>query len=434
MANILGLITVDGKQVIEVDAVPSAASGTVAPIGSLAMFNDSGAGKLYIKSAVSDTAWSQLSTAASAGVVNNGVIRRLALYAATGNEVDDLIQLNSQNVNVEIVDQPSRSAPIVYSIPNPGDAVSAASFVLTEGAQTINGDKTFGNNVVVNGNLTTNGTLSYLNSTNTNITDELITLNKGGAASSAGGSGIEFEENSIITAYFKINSAEDGFELKAPINAGKSEFIGTAANQVYNLPDESGRLLLQAASAAGVINQLPYFISDEKLSNPSGSGANSLAWDNSNSRLGIGLSSPSQRLDVSGNFKLNGSMLHQEDADLRYEQDAVVTSNNTATTIKTVPIPTDSVVLIKSMINGRKSAGTGSGSIGDGACYERTFAFRNVSGTVTRIGKQTDFSADDVASWNADMVISGTNVLIQVQGSTDDTLNWEATSRIQILD
>lgn len=58
MATVTGLITVNGKEIIEVDADPSAGGGTPAPIGSLAMFDDSGVGRLYLKTGAADTAWS----------------------------------------------------------------------------------------------------------------------------------------------------------------------------------------------------------------------------------------------------------------------------------------------------------------------------------------------------------------------------------------
>jgi hypothetical protein len=38
MANITGLLTVNNKQILEVDSDPSAILGVAAPIGSLALF------------------------------------------------------------------------------------------------------------------------------------------------------------------------------------------------------------------------------------------------------------------------------------------------------------------------------------------------------------------------------------------------------------
>lgn len=57
MALVTGLITINNKQVLEVDAAPGAGAGTAAPIGSLAMFDSGTIGVLYFKSGAADTAW-----------------------------------------------------------------------------------------------------------------------------------------------------------------------------------------------------------------------------------------------------------------------------------------------------------------------------------------------------------------------------------------
>jgi hypothetical protein len=62
MANITGLITVNDKQVIEVDADPSAAGGTAAALGSLALFSNGSTATIYLKSGTLDTNWTALST------------------------------------------------------------------------------------------------------------------------------------------------------------------------------------------------------------------------------------------------------------------------------------------------------------------------------------------------------------------------------------
>lgn len=62
MAGIIGLITVNHKQVLEVDADPSAGGGTAAPKGSMAMYDDGSLGYVYIKTGAADTAWSQIDT------------------------------------------------------------------------------------------------------------------------------------------------------------------------------------------------------------------------------------------------------------------------------------------------------------------------------------------------------------------------------------
>lgn len=57
MANIIGLITVNEKQILEVDADPAAGGGTAAPKGSMAMYDSGTVGFLYIKTGAADTAW-----------------------------------------------------------------------------------------------------------------------------------------------------------------------------------------------------------------------------------------------------------------------------------------------------------------------------------------------------------------------------------------
>lgn len=57
MAVVTGLITINNKQVLEVDSAPGAAAGTAAPIGSLAMFDNGSLGVLYFKSSAADTGW-----------------------------------------------------------------------------------------------------------------------------------------------------------------------------------------------------------------------------------------------------------------------------------------------------------------------------------------------------------------------------------------
>jgi hypothetical protein len=65
MANITGLLTVNNKQILEVDSDPSAILGVAAPIGSLALFDSGSSGLLYVKSGSADTAWSIISTVTS---------------------------------------------------------------------------------------------------------------------------------------------------------------------------------------------------------------------------------------------------------------------------------------------------------------------------------------------------------------------------------
>ena len=72
--------------------------------------------------------------------------------------------------------------------------------------------------VTIAGNLTVNGTTTTVDTANLLVKDELITLNNGGTAGSAGGAGIEFEEDSLVTGFIKVAGDRAGFEFQAPAN------------------------------------------------------------------------------------------------------------------------------------------------------------------------------------------------------------------------
>jgi hypothetical protein len=83
------------------------------------------------------------------GTVNAGVAGRLALYPASASTIDDQYTQNTKTIDLTIATQATRSANLAISIPNPGDAVAAASVVLTEGATTINGAITLGSDMAM---------------------------------------------------------------------------------------------------------------------------------------------------------------------------------------------------------------------------------------------------------------------------------------------
>jgi hypothetical protein len=56
------------------------------------------------------------------------------------------------------------------------------------------------------------GTTNSVQTTNMNVSDSLITLNKGGAVSSAGGAGIEIEENGTSTGYIKVSATRESIQ------------------------------------------------------------------------------------------------------------------------------------------------------------------------------------------------------------------------------
>ena len=98
------------------------------------------------------------------------------------------------------------------------------------------------------GDLTVQGTTTTIDTQEMKIEDKLITLNRGGAVSSAFDSGIEFEENEAIVGYIKTTADRGGYLLQAPGNAFDFEIdINASKTMTVN-----GDLNIEADSA---INQ-----------------------------------------------------------------------------------------------------------------------------------------------------------------------------------
>lgn len=252
MANLVSLLTLGELNIVSLDADPRTGGGYAAEIGSYALINNtsSPSGEIFVKVGAGNTAWEKVSTVEANGSIADGIANRLALYPASDNQVDDVLIQNGQNISVAIAAQGSRTTALTYTLPNPGNAVTSADVVLTEGDQTINGNKTFSNDVIVNGNLDVNGTLTTIDAVNLQISDKLITLNRGGSAASGSGSGIEIEENALITAYIKQNNTRDGFSILTSASAHEAELLlsSLTASRSFTLPDVSTVLVGKAGT------------------------------------------------------------------------------------------------------------------------------------------------------------------------------------------
>jgi len=102
MANITGLLTVNNKQILEVDSDPSAILGVAAPIGSLALFDSGSSGLLYVKSGSADTAWSIISTVTAEDIqdVVGGIVANSSNISMTYD--DALNKISSDLVDTTV--------------------------------------------------------------------------------------------------------------------------------------------------------------------------------------------------------------------------------------------------------------------------------------------------------------------------------------------
>jgi hypothetical protein len=107
----------------------------------------------------------------------------------------------------------------------------------------------------------------------------------------------------------------------------------------------------------------------------------------------------------------------------------LTTTNNTTTTLQTIPVPLNSAVLIAANIVCRKTAGAGVGTVGEANGYVRTTVAKNVAGVVTLGTIQSSYTSEDIGAFNATFQVSGTNVLVRVTGSANNTVDWSTITK-----
>lgn len=101
-----------------------------------------------------------------------------------------------------------------------------------------------------------------------------------------------------------------------------------------------------------------------------------------------------------------------------------------AVSLQTIAIPLNTVVMIECYVTCRKTAGIGAGVIGDGNGYIRTVVAQNIAGVVTIGIIQSSFTSETIVANDATFTPIGTNVLMEVTGSVNNTFNWNVITKI----
>ncbi len=138
---------------------------------------------------------------------------------------------------------------------------------------------------------------------------------------------------------------------------------------------------------------------------------------------------------VHGNFLFGGVIVRVGAATTVTEnftrelENSVTTTDATLTTIATIAIPDDTVVLIEVEVVARRTDAAGR------AVYiRRAVIFREAAGGATiQNTVDTTFTRESSgnAPWNATIAVSGNNALIQVTGQAGKTVNWKALNRMR---
>lgn len=88
-----------------------------------------------------------------------------------------------------------------------------STVVRTSGAQTIAGDKTFSNDIVITGDLTVNGTTTTINTTELEVSDNIITLNSDVTGTPTENAGVEIERGTSTNVVMRWNESTDRWEF-----------------------------------------------------------------------------------------------------------------------------------------------------------------------------------------------------------------------------
>lgn len=132
--------------------------------------------------------------------------------------------------------------------------------------------------------------------------------------------------------------------------------------------------------------------------------------------------------------QLQGQRFQINTGNLNYgmRQDTIDTTDDTVTTIRTIPVPTNKVIGVSYHILCRRTGGS-SGTTGDSAKFDMTFRANNISGTVTIHDPHADYTSADQnewsVGWDAYPEVDGTDIDINFKGAADN--NVTCGSRIE---
>jgi hypothetical protein len=138
--------------------------------------------------------------------------------------------------------------------------------------------------------------------------------------------------------------------------------------------------------------------------------------------IGIGTGSPANILHIVGTYQQKGIISGYTGTDLIKGQSSIQTTNNTTTTILTIPVPTSLDTSVMANINLTCIRTTGAS-----AAYGSSFAAAWYNGTTTAsISTLPTITMTNSGTFSvaANWLISGNNLLLQVTGIAAETINW----------
>jgi len=405
---LLDLITVGNQQIIVVDADPTI-TGVAAPTGSLILLSD-GSGT-YIKTNTGDTNWSKSVTAANladittVGTITSGTWQGTAIadaYIATA--------LTGKTYNG-------------LTVTTTTGTLTMSTFTLTAtGNGSISGTNTGDQTITLTSEATGSGTGSFaVTLSNAAVIGKVLTGYTSGAGTVAA-------TDTILQAIQKLNgniaalvtgvSSVSGTTNRITSTGGATPVIDIAATYVGQTSITTlGTIATGTISNTVTINAKDSLFTLQAVGDTSKQAVFSL----------VNLTTATTRTltlaDFSGTFVLRDNMLKA----------TLSTTTNAVTALQTIATATGTGYLIRTYVMSKKTGGAGTGAVGSINTYVRSFKVKNVGGTLTTGTINSDYTDEDINANNVTITTSGTNILINAVGSTNNNLNWVSFTEVITL-
>lgn len=150
-------------------------------------------------------------------------------------------------------------------------------------------------------------------------------------------------------------------------------------------------------------------------------------------RTGIGTSAPTARLQVTE--PVPGPEVFRAQSGIsgpnyRLLQGETVTKDAVIGVVEKLALTPGRVTLVEARVVAQHKRGT-NGEF-DGAAYVLRGTYKRVASKVEQIGEvKLEYGSSEVPDWSATLVVSGTNVEVQIRGSAGQTVNWQCTAVVQ---
>lgn len=369
MAVLLDQITIGQSKILILDSAPDTGAGYSVGVGSIAIIE--GQSGIYQKTGALDTDWTISS-------VNSEDVQDIvgALFTDT-SDIDFNYDDTGNNATVSL-------SPTGVSASTYGSATAVSSFTVDSKGRISSASNT---TIAIPSSQVTDFTEAAQDAVGTALTDSAtvdFTYNDAGNTISASviQSGID---HGSVSGLSDDDHAQ--YALLAGRSGGQSLTGGTASSNDLTLSSTTN-------ATKGKINL-----------------GSSSAFDEANTRLGVGTASPESILQLDqNNVKFN---IIENSTSTTGAVNAVVASITTAN---------NSVELLKVYVTGFNSANNNS------VAYERTAKVKNNAGTVSLGVVQSDYTDEDPSlnAANCTFIVTGSAIDVRVTGVTGTTLTWKA--------